>query len=951
MVKKKVSLGSNPDLESDARDGTGQGLPSNRAATVDVLELFFDTGIILHDVALPRGLPDTVSSFVVMHPGGAAAAPAAPPAPGRPSAAGPSTFSVRRANAGEDPDVEISAHDHLSELSNRWLPVPYQLSCPFAVQVFLAETGGGGVRAVMAVDTLQQTGSAGRHLDAVYDEGRPFRALDKTEVAQFFDHPETRELVRRLERAGVEKALFKLAALLETLAPLLPKIRFSRIENAQPIPVSLVLDLGNSRSTALLVEGRDSGVFGVPLEMRNLSNPVETSHESFDSRITFLPSPWDKAVFPTATGDSFQWPSVARMGREALDRALETPHRYQCTLSGPKRYLWDDRQTDERWHFAQKIGQVGGGAQGGGEHRPVFGRILKYVPEDSGGTFLREDGPQTPADPRYAPRSMMMFAIVEILCQAFAQINGAQYRMFQGKEGNPRVLKHLVLTYPSAMRTEERHIYEALVRNAVILSSHVLNIRPDLRPNWNAQNEAFDPFLFVDEALAAQMVFVYQEASGTFSGSMEEFIAVYGHVPKDGGASRAALRVASVDIGGGTSDVMIAEYEDKLPGTGTSLSVTKLFQDGVGIAGDEVCRAIVEDVIFPQIVAQLPTQASKGKLLHLFGEGDAGHGSAWRTLRARLVPYLWLPLARCYWAVAEGFSLPDSTPEKMYLLTYVFEIFGLPAISTQLLGEADRFLESEVEGFPGIENLFLKFDAQEVERAVERVLREPLRRYADILAQFDVDLLVLAGRTAALPCIKALFTKEMPVPPPRIKSMARYRVGEWYPSKWKDQGHIKDPKSTVTAGAAVLHLASKNKLPGFLIDAIAPAPEKPIYGLYQDTEPHIARANELFRKGNSSQPFVYTHGMRIGFRNVDSQEMEGSPLFEVRPLNPDVESALLEDRVTITFDLTRNGQIQVGKVESQKHQYSFEPTDFVLALKTAAYDRYWLDTGVFDVDR
>ena len=944
MVKKKVSLGSSPDLDADGRGGAGEAvLPSHRAATVDVLELFFNTGIILHDVALPRGLPDTVSSFIVMQAGGAPGAPAAPKA-----GVGPSTFSVRRAAPGEDPDVEISAHDHLAELSNRWLPVPYQLSCPFTVQVFLAETGGGGVRAVMAVDTLEQQGSGGRHLDAAYDEGRPFRALDKTEVAQFFDHPETRELVRRLERAGIDKALFKLAALLETLAPLLPKIRLSRLETAQPIPVSLVLDLGNSRSTALLVEGRDSGVFGVPLEMRNLSNPVETSSESFDSRITFLPSPWDKAVFPTATGDSFQWPSVARMGREALDRALETPHRYQCTLSGPKRYLWDDRQTDERWHFAQKVGQVASGPQGGGEHRPVFGRILKYLPEDSGGTFLREDGPQTPADPRYAPRSMMLFAIVEILCQAFAQINGAQYRMFQGKEGNPRVLKHLVLTYPSAMRTEERHIYEALVRNAVLLTSHVLNIRPDLRPNWNVQANQFDPFLFIDEALAAQMVFVYQEASGTFSGSMEEFIAVYGHVPKDGPAK---LRVASVDIGGGTSDVMIAEYEDKLPGTGTSLSITKLFQDGVGIAGDEVCRAIVEDVIFPQIIAQLPTHASKGKLIHLFGEGDAGHGSAWRTLRARLVPYLWLPLSRCYWAIAEGFALPDHTPEKMYLLTYVFEIFGLPAISAQVLGEADRFLESEVEGFPGLENLFLKFDAREVERAIERVLREPLRRYADILAQFDVDLLVLAGRTAALPCIKDLFTKEMPVPPPRIKAMARYRVGEWYPSKWKDQGHIKDPKSTVTAGASVLHLASKNKLPGFMIDAIAPAPERPIYGLYQDTEPHIARANELFRKGSSSQPFVYTHGMRIGFRNVDSQEMEGSPLFEVRPANPDVESALLEDRVSITFDLTRSGNIEVGKVTSQRNTHSFDKADFVLALKTAAYDKYWLDTGVFDVER
>ncbi|MDB4946506.1 MAG: hypothetical protein JWP97_6040 [Labilithrix sp.] len=942
MVKKKVSLGSSPDDERG--DGLGSaaqaGLPGPHAANVEVLELFFSTGIVLHDVALPRGLPDTVSSFVVMN--GGAPGTGAPPA-------GPATFSVRRASPGEEPDVEISAHDHLAELSNRWLPVPYQLSCPFAVQVFLAETGTGGIRAVLAVDTLEQQGSGGRHLDAQYDEGRPFRALDRTEVAQFFDHPETRELVRKLERAGVDKALFKLAALLESLAPLLPKIRLSRLETSQPISVSLVLDLGNSRSTALLVEGRDSGVFGVPLEMRNLSNPVERSQETFDSRITFLPSPWDKSVFATATGDCFQWPSVARMGREALDRALETPHRFQCTLSGPKRYLWDDRQTDERWHFAQKIGQVAAGPNGGGEHRPVFGRILKWLPEESGGRYLREDGPQTPADPRYAPRSMMLFAIVEILCQAYAQINSPQYRTFQGKEGNPRVLRHLVLTYPSGMRQEEQRVYEDLVRNAVILTCHVLNIRPDLRPNCtDAARNLFERFLFVDEALAAQMVFVYEEASGTFSGSMEELIAVYGSTPKDG---PARLRVASVDIGGGTSDVMIAEYEDKLPGTGTSLSITKLFQDGVSIAGDEVCRAIVEDVVFPQILRQLPTAQAKGKLLHLFGEGDAGHGSAWRTLRARLVPYLWLPLARCYWSVAEGFALPDSAPGKMYLLSYVFEIFGLPAISAQVVGEADRFLEREVEGFPGIQNLFLEFDAREVERAIERVLREPLRRYADILAQFDVDLLVLAGRTAALPCIKDLFTKEMPVAPPRIKSMASYRVGEWYPSKWKDQGLVKDPKSTVTAGAAVLHLAHKNKLPGFLIDAITAAPDRPIYGLYQDTEPHIAKANELFAKGPQSPAFVYTHGMRIGFRNVDSQEMEGSPLFEVRPQSAEVEAALLEDRVTITFEQDREGNIKVGKVASQRQQYSFEPTDFVLALKTAAYDRYWLDTGVFDVER
>lgn len=953
MVKKKVSLGSSPD------SGEAGSHEASRLPAIDILELFFNTGIVFHEVVLPRGLPDVVSSFVIMKPGGAPPPPrpgGAAPAPVPPPIAtgGPQTMSVRRAVAGEEPDVEISAVDHLAELSNRWFPVPYQLSCPFAVQVFVG-LSGGGLRAVLAIDTLEVSGSQGRHLDGGYDEGRPFRPLDKNELGSFFDHADTRELVRRLERGGVEKALFKLAALLEALGPQLPKLRFSRLESHQPIPVSLVLDLGNSRTTALLVEGRDARVFGVPLEMRNLGNPLETRSDAIDSRITFLPSPWDKSSSPIAVGESFAWPSVARMGLEALDRALETPHRYQCTLSGPKRYLWDDRQTDERWHFAQKIGQVAAPGDGSGEYRPVFGKVLKYVPEDSGGIYLREDGPQTPADPRYAPRTMMLFAIVEILCQAYAQINGAVYRTFQGKEASPRVLRHLVLTYPSAMREEERRIYEALVRNAVILACHVLGIRPELRPNWDASSGTFEPFLLVDEALAAQMVFVYQEAQGTFSGNMEELVSVYGHEGR-------TLRVASVDIGGGTSDVMIAEYEDKMAGTGTSLAIKKLFQDGVSIAGDEVCRAIVEDVVFAQILQQLPTAQDRGRLRHLFGEGDAGHGSTWRTLRARLVPYFWMPIARCFWGVAEGFAIPDHSEGKLYTVPDLQRIFALPTVSPLVLMEADRFLGEQVPGFPGIENLLFKLDAQEVDRAIERVLREPLRRYADILAQFDVDLLVLAGRTSSLPCVRAIFTKEMPVPPPRIKSMARYRVGEWYPSKWKDEGYIRDAKSTVTAGAAVLHLASKNRIPGFLVDAITPVDQRPIFGLYQDTEPHIARTNELFSGGpapltpgqhgaTTSPAFVYTHGMRVGFRNVDSQEMEGSPLFEVRPANKDVETALLDDRVALQFGRTREGYIQVAKVTSQRGQYSFEPTDFVLALKTATSDRYWLDTGVFDVER
>lgn len=910
-MKRKVSL----DSSIGATRGRG---PSIVEPTSEVLELFFDTGVIYNEVTLPNPLPDLISGFVIV--------------PGENERDGD---SVRRAEPGEEPDIEISAVEHLPELQGRWLPCPYQLSCSHCVQVYLGSGDRPGqVRALLAIDTMQAADNKGRHLDASIDGGRPFRPLEKNELGSFLGHATTRNFMRELAKQGIDRAPFKLAALLETIGPLLPRLRFAKLDDHTLVPVSLVLDFGNSRSSAVLVEthtGRtaNGGVTSVPLELRDGANPFHVSDETFGSRITFLPNAFDDTEHDVAVGHSFALPSLTRLGREALDRSLETPHRFQCSLSGPKRYLWDERATEERWHFALKQGD---------EYRPVSGRLLKHVFDLGDAMTLREDGPSTPADPRYAPRTMMFFAMVEILQQAYAQINSHSYRSFQGREGLPRVLRHLVLTYPSAMRREELEVYERLVQNAVVLVSHYLNVRPEDRPNWNAPKKSFDRFLVVDEAMAAQMVYVYQEIVHSFSGSMEELVRIYGR-------GEETLRIASVDIGGGTSDVMIAEYRDLMPGTGTALHVKKLFQDGIGIAGDDVCRAIVEDIVLDQILAQLPSGRARRELGQLLQEGDAGHGAEWRTLKAKLVPYFWLPMARCYWAIAEGWEIPEHNPEKLYSVSDTWRVFGRPALSSAVLTELDHFLGKAVPGWPGLMNLMFRFDKEDVERSIESVLREPLRKYADILAQFDVDLLVLAGRTSKLSAVRRLFVSEMPVSPPRIKTMADYEVGDWYPSKWRDAGLIKDPKSTVAAGAAVLHLASRNLLPGLLIEDIEEVEQRPIYGLYQATEPHIARVNELFRDGNTSDGFLYTRGMMIGFRNVDSQEMDGSPLFEVLPASQKVEQALLEDRVKLKFEL-EDDQVSIVAVESQRGQHSFGPPDFRLRLKTATVDRYWLDTGV-----
>ena len=131
--------------------------------STEILELFFDTGVTYHEVSLSAALPDLISGFVIV--------------PGENERAGD---TVRRAAPGEEPDVEISAVEHLPELSGRWLPAPYQLSCLHCVQVHLQPgERPGQVRVLLAIDTTQAEGSAGRRLDAAVDGGRPFRPLDK----------------------------------------------------------------------------------------------------------------------------------------------------------------------------------------------------------------------------------------------------------------------------------------------------------------------------------------------------------------------------------------------------------------------------------------------------------------------------------------------------------------------------------------------------------------------------------------------------------------------------------------------------------------------------------------------------------------------------------------------------------------------------------------------------
>src|SRR5262249_18961709 len=102
-----------------------------------------------------------------------------------------------------------------------------------------------------------------------------------------------------------------------------------------------------------------------------------------------------------------------------------------------------------------------------------------------------------------------------------------------------------------------------------------------------------------DEATCVQLVWLYGEIGRKFAGNVEAFLELVGRRrAAPGGAPQPSLRVASIDIGGGTTDLMIITYT-RVGDHG--LRPTPNFREGVRIAGDDVLKLIIERIILPAI--------------------------------------------------------------------------------------------------------------------------------------------------------------------------------------------------------------------------------------------------------------------------------------------------------------------------------------------------------------
>lgn len=592
---------------------------------------------------------------------------------------------------------------------------------------------------------------------------------------------------------------------------LFPDIKLYKDIDTAVKEVDMVIDIGNSRTTALLVEDNSNFNQVRPLRLVDFTDIIEHDEdgiphlvsysEPFDMRLAFRKVAFGD--FGMKDGRQFVYPSLVRVGQEANSLIHRTSGRgdsYESlsTYSSPKRYLWDWRPTDEEWRFLVLEGE---------------NREDNIISVPGITDHLRSDG-QYSSDGtggltyHYSRRSLMTLSFLEMLVQATMQINSPEYRSINtgmGLEQMPRRLRRVIVTCPTAMSKIEREALIKCAHEAVKLMSCISGGRErdsrrveiEIVPAMPSIKDE-DGKWYYDEATCSQLVYMYGEVGHKYKGCSQEFFKLYGKI--EPGDDSPSLTVGSIDIGAGTSDLMINKYTYKT-GDITTITPDPLFYDSFYFAGDDMLCGLIKNVMllnessaFRVALSHLTPKMYRQKMKDFFGPDHNGQTLADRILR-------------------KDFNIQYSIP----LMYHFLELLGSRHKDCVVRFEDvfGKIVPSEevIEGFRRLTGIDVRkiewnFNYNQVAEAVQNEFEPLLKKIATIMYSYSCDIVLLSGRPASLPPVRDIFLKYYAVAPNRLILLNNYYVGDWYPFS-NNTGYITNPKTIVAMGGILSHYASE----------------------------------------------------------------------------------------------------------------------------------------------
>ena len=666
------------------------------------------------------------------------------------------------------------------------------------------------------------------------------------------------------------------------------------------VNVDIILDVGNSHTCGILVEDHPEESNGLKqtyeLQLRDLSQPHQVYNELFDSRLEFAETRFGKANFSLESGreQAFMWPSLTRVGREASRLALQRVGLEGSTgLSSPRRYLWDEARYQPGWRFNTP----------GEQAEPLaYAAPFTTLLNDEGQPLstLAPDDRLPVFSPHYSRSSLMTFMLCELLAQALMQMNSAAQRQRMPQSHAPRQLRHVILTLPSAMPKPEREIFRRRMQEALALvwkAEGWLADEDDLSPALPRQNPKPLPDVQMewDEATCGQMVWLFNETQVNFAGRAEDFFSSMARPDRPRDADELpgkSLRIASIDIGGGTTDLAITQYRlDDGQGNNVKITPRLLFREGFKVAGDDILLDVIQLWILPALQQHLQKAGltlAEPLMNKLFGHDSRMDGQA--TLRQQITLQLFIPLAQAVLERYENWDPLESHAEINALFGELVEQPPGEAVLAFVNGEIQRELGGNSRFDLLQVPLVVSLSQLHGEFMQHRMAIIPaLRSMCEVVSLYQCDVLLLTGRPSRFPGIQALVRHLQPLPGSRILSLEGYHTSDWYP--FNKHGRIDNPKSTAAVGAMLCLLALDLRLSSFWFRAGDFEPYSTIRYLGMlDENQALTDENLCYSEIDLDDPgyvldkkrsFRIRGNVCLGFRQLDNDRWPASPLYSL----------------------------------------------------------------------
>ena len=792
--------------------------------------------------------------------------------------------------------------------------------------------------------------------------------------------------------------------------------------NAAPIDVDLVVDFGNTRSVAFILENNKNS------DLRQICHPVRFTpraseyaplahvhasedpfviidswtilHEAVFSQFeppapSFAPETVYTAVEKEPSWKEDFWgkikgspkkrleltgatdyvpqmfvelsPSLIGGGND-VDSARRVLHELDLTaganyfLSSPKRYAWD---TDEvgvegtgYWNVVLNRYSAGNPTQLPRLSGPILmfmdtdGRdwTIDQVPNERKEVASRPHPSATPTHPRSDALTWVALAIIE---RAYFQINSENYRKLLNTPYVPRRLRSILVTFPAGWTGIELKCYLQKWQKAINIftAGHLQDRRPT-----SQGGERPDLITTLDEAVASQLPIIYSEIQRLRDG--ETWIELMGR----GRSNDSQARIMNVDIGGGTTDVSIVEYQDTQPGISVHLNAKLLFKNSNAIAGDALAKRIIETILLPILGSGLPKDSPEQiRFIQFFSDPPQAFlatDSAFIQKMARITRLVLLPIVNEWLkeTAGERYGRPED-PGRGQKPSEMTSGDGTPSVDAAITKELNelskKFISPDFEVLPYNEPL--NYNQPKLRECIDLEFKPLIQSLTKLVGAFGCDLVIVSGKPSELPDVRRLLCRELPLLPQQIVSVKNFPAGSWYPLGG-GHGAIQDAKTITAVGAALYQAMQNNLVPEWRLECSTGEnllTENYWGEMPPRTRPEMFDEHVYLKPGQSEATTTMSIGTKIGRKRFPSPHVWPDQIYRLRwkkgKERPN-ESPKLE--VTLRRETPKDAaeSLAVAGVRGADSQGKPITTDDIdLQLCTLPDNVFWMDNPRFNI--